>query len=59
MPGPLAVHLGHAGHEEYPALTWHIRSDDWDILAVRGVQGGDIAKKKKKRGNARDGGGSE
>ncbi len=37
--GPLAVRFGHAGHEEYPALTWHIRSDDWDRLAARSGRG--------------------
>lgn len=37
--GPVAVHFGHAGHEEYPALTWHIRLDDWDRLAARSGRG--------------------
>lgn len=52
--GPLAVRFGHAGHEEYPALTWHIRSDDWDRLAARSGRG-----YYKKEGKRRDGGGEK
>lgn len=52
--GPLAVLFGHAGHEEYPALTWHIRSDDWDRLASRSGRG-----YYKKEGKRETEGGSE
>lgn len=36
---PIALRFGHAGREEYPALTWHIRSDDRDILAAHSGRG--------------------
>lgn len=53
---PIALRFGHAGHEEYPALTWHIRSDDRDTLAAHSGRG--YYKKEGKRETAERGGGS-
>lgn len=53
-PGPLVFHFGHAGHEEYPALTWHIRKTTETHWLH--FQGGDITKKRE-RERERDGDG--
>lgn len=53
---PPAVRVGHAGHEEYPALTWHIRSGDWDRLAARSGRGNYKKEGKRKTGRGLVGG---
>ena len=52
-PAPLALLAGQAGHVEYPALTWHIRSDDRDGLPARSGRG--YFKKEGKRERAKEG----